>query len=277
MRGVDRPSRAAMRLAFWSLLLCAGGTRTACTQPSFSLLPEAPLFPTLRADGLEHQLSLSTILDNREWIGDIGVAVPLLRFSDSSYILQTGAAGTVFSRLLKTPGHISVITLDYRVDFPLELAVPSGIWRLGYGHISGHFADDGVALFGPRQRNVVKDYLLGGYARIWKGLGGTSYVQAQWNYHNLPYADKRWMLQVGFNSTDFRTSGWLALYAAGDIKWKEEAAWGSTRSLQVGVVVSGSSARKVRLAYTWRSGLDDRGQFFESAGTLNLISLIVGW
>jgi hypothetical protein len=152
-----------------------------------------------------------------------------------------------------------------------------GTIRFGYGHMSSHFADDGVRLLVPLQRNVVKDYLLMGFARTEHSIGATVYGVVQWNYHALPYADKHWMIQFGMNSVDVPLSRWLSAYAAGDVKIREDVSWGTTRSIQFGISLAGVSSRVIRIAYTLRSGFDERGQFFDIRTTFNLLSIGLAW
>jgi hypothetical protein len=249
----------------------------ATAQYALTFLPSSPLFPSLRADGIEHQLSLSKIAENREWIGVIGGTVPAARYQDSSTVFQAGIAASVFTGLMKTPGHIYVLTLDYRVDFPLELMCAAGLFQFGYGHVSSHFADDGLSVLNVPRRHVVKDYLRTALARTEGLLGGTVYAVAQWNYHALPVSDKHWMIQLGINSLDFPICNGVGIYAAADIKWREEVSWGTTQSLQLGVALSGVSTRSVRFALTFRSGYDERGQFYDMRNTLTLLSIGVGW
>jgi hypothetical protein len=274
-RGMSLIPRPALR----ACCVLVGVLLATCAHAQFSVsfLPGSSFFPSLRADGLEHQLSLSKITDDREWIGVVGGSVPVLRYADSLTGVQVGTAASVFSRILKTPGHISVLTLDYRIDIPVEVRTTMGSFQIGYGHVSSHFADDGVDLLAPSRRNVVKDYLRAGYARAERSLGGTVYGIIQWNYHSLPSSDKHWMVQVGMNSADIPLSGALSAYVAGDVKIREDVSWGSTRSIQLGVSLAGGASRVLRFAYTWRGGFDERGQFFDSRANLNMLSIGLAW
>jgi hypothetical protein len=268
-----------MRARILQALICSAFMLavSGSAQPALTLLPGDPMFPSLRADGLEHRLSLAKNLENREWTGVIGGVVPIARYGDSTNAIQAVIAASVFNDILKTPGHISVLTIDYRVDFPIEYRSPIGSFRLGYGHVSCHLADDGVVLLNLPRRNVVKDYLQAAFARHEPVFALTWYTLAQWNYHILPIPDKHWMVQFGLNSDDYALTEYLGLYAAGDVKLREEVGWGTTRSLQLGLWVSGGGSRRLRLAYTLRGGYEERGQFFDHAVNVSQISIGFQW
>jgi hypothetical protein len=250
---------------------------SAAAQPSVTLLPVDRLFPPFYADGLEHRLSLGKNLENREWAGIIGGEVPLARYGDSTSAVQAAVAATVFNSILKTPGHISVLTVDYRVDFPLEFRSRTGAFRFGYGHISCHLADDGVTILDLPRRNVVKDYLQASFARPEPALAITWYASAQWNYHILPIPDRHWNIQCGLNSDDYRLGEGFGCYAAADLKLREEVGWGSTRSVQAGFWLAGASGRRVRISYALRDGFEERGQLFDASVNRSQISVAFVW
>ncbi|HXG00162.1 MAG TPA: hypothetical protein VNL69_05215, partial [Bacteroidota bacterium] len=91
------------------------------TASAVRFFPPTKIFPLFTADGLAHQLSLSRVTENRDWIGAIGGSVPALQIELSGATLQASVAVTVFNRLVKTPGHLEVYTVDYKVDFPIDV------------------------------------------------------------------------------------------------------------------------------------------------------------
>lgn len=251
------------------LAAAAAPARPHTGDPEF--FPDSTLFPRLTADALEHQLSLSRITDNREWIGAIGGSVPLLAWGGAPR-LQAGAAATVVSRLVKTPGHITVMTVDYRVDFPLEAGLPPWVVRVAYGHRSAHYADDAIEQLGRRSVSAVKDYLSAGIA--WRPLDLPLHVYgaATWNYHNEPETDLPWELQTGGELRGPPVWNLLAPYAAADIKLKQEVGWGSTQSYEAGVRIAPGGRRGLRLAYTHRRGFEERGQVYRERVIMNILT-----
>jgi hypothetical protein len=234
------------------------------------VFPPAPLFPDTPADALAHQLSLSRLTDTREWIGAIGAAAPLLEWDGR---VQFGVGATVFSRLIKTPGHITVATVDYRVDFPVDLRFDSLRVRVAFGHVSCHYADDGIEQLGRRSISSVRDYLA--LTVAWMIPDGSFYAGATDNYHNEPLVDRRWHLQAGGEMTAWTIRPGLSLYGAVDLKVKQDVHWGSTQSYQVGFRLSAGGGRNLRVAYTHRRGFEERGQLFDQQTVMNLLGVYI--
>jgi hypothetical protein len=182
---------------------------------------------------------------------------------------------SIFNRIIKTPGHITVFTVDYRVDFPIDIAVGEYLFRFGYGHVSNHYADDGLEILGLRSINAVKDYLDAGIARRFSWRGSTVYAHVTWNYHNEPLREKHWTGQLGGSVDIVELTSWAVLYGAVDLKCKEEVNGGTTRSFQAGVELFRAEGRALRCAYTYRDGFEERGQLYAVSTTANLLSLFI--
>jgi hypothetical protein len=236
----------------------------------FRVLPPVPVFPDAPADGMAHQLSLSRITDTREWIGAIGLAAPLLQWGDD---VQIGAGATTFNRIIKTPGHIAVSTVDYRVDFPVDVRFDSLRLRAAYGHVSSHYADDGIEQLGKTSISSVRDYVL--LSGAWMFSSGHCYASATYNYHNEPVSGKPWHLQGGGEIALLAPVPWLTVYAAVDIKVKQEVAWGSTQSYQLGVRLFEAAGRSIRVSYTHRRGFEERGQVYDQQVIMNQVGVFL--
>lgn len=252
----------------------------ASSQPSdssaaFKVLPTWPVFPAFTADALSHQLSLSRVTDNSEWIGAIGVFRPVVEFRDHELRLQFGAGATVFSRLIKTPGHITVSTIDYKLDLPVDVRVGPFALRVGYGHISAHYADDGIERLGKKSISSVKDYVAVYAAYDVAPVRGYVYGGLQYSYHHEPEGGKPVQLQMGSELGHVALFSFLTLYGAVDIKVKQDVAWATTRSYQLGLRLSSSDTYAVRLAYTVRAGHEERGQVYDQSVTNHLVGLFV--
>jgi len=256
-------------------ILAAVAPCIASAQPVLEFFPKTRIFPLFTADALAHQLSLSRVTDNREWIGDVGGSWPLAEVSVSGADFQGSVGATIFNRLLKTPGHITVSTIDYKVDLPVDIRTPALSVRFGYGHISSHFADAGILILGYHDISSVKDYLLLAASRDVPLLGGNAYAAVYDVYHHLPEPENRWMIQAGGTFGNIPLSAWATLYGAIDVKWKEEVSWGTTQSFQAGVRLFTREGRDLRVCYTLRRGFEDRGQLYFVSTTANLISLVI--
>lgn len=237
--------------------------------------PPTKIFPLFTADGLAHQLSLSRVTENRDWIGAIGGSVPALQIELYGATLQASLAVTVFNRLVKTPGHLEVYTVDYKVDFPIDVRFEQFALRVGLGHISCHFADDAIELYGKRSIQHVNDYVTVAGAYDLPLIGGYVYAGTNYSYGTQPIQHRPWLLQAGAQFGNVNVHEVVSLYGAVDVKVKQETGWGSTRSIQVGARLFPDEPRGVRFAYTVRMGFEDRGQFYLNTTTLNLLSIFI--
>ena len=256
-----------------AILVSAVSTPSTSQESPVTFFPSQKIFPVFTADALSHQLSISRVTDNRDWIGTIGASLPLTQAMYPPLVLQLTTAATVFSRLTKTPGHVTVVSVDYRVDFPVDVRIREWVVRVAYGHLSSHYADDGIEQLGKVSIPAVKDYIDLGIARDVPAVGGFVYISSQFNYHNEPRADKKWILQWGGEFGNINISDGMRVYGAVDLKVKEEVGWGTTRSYQVGVKTFERNARALRIALTHRSGFEERGQLFDQVAVANLVSL----
>lgn len=259
----------------WLAALFATVSGTAEGQTGVELFPGRRIFPLFRADALAHQLSLSRVTDNREWIGVIGGQVPIVQFAEEDFTAQIGVGASVFNRIIKTPGHITVYTVDYRVDIPVDFEFPAFALRVGFGHISNHYADDGIEILQSHSINAVKDYVQADVARKVALIGGEVYAGFTYNYHAEPLRDRRWIVQVGSNFGNYPLASWVNVYGAIDLKVKEEVRWGTTQSYQIGFMTAPKGDYALRLAYTFRTGFEERGQLYDRSVSANLVTLYI--
>jgi hypothetical protein len=258
------------------ILLSSVFTFPAFAQTGFEFFPGRPIYPTYRADALAHQLSLSKIADNKEWIGVIGGELPLALYSWSNSRAEGVAGASVFSRIIKTPGHVVVSTVDYRIDFSLDANLSDILLRVGWGHISSHFADDAIENLGAHSINSLKDYVQIGVSHFVGCIHGSPYCQVLYCYHREPLPDRHWIFQFGSDFGDIPITSWMNVYSAFDIKLKEETGWGSTQSYQLGFLFFSGEHGNIRLSYTYRTGYEERGQFYDRITHDNLITLTLG-
>jgi hypothetical protein len=239
--------------------------------------PGTKIFPMFTADGLSHQLSLSRVTDNREWIGAVGGSIPVAQLNLQQATLQGSVAVTVFNRLIKTPGHLTVYTIDYKVDFPVDIRFSEFSMRAAVGHISCHFADDALELLGKKSIQHANDYVSLAGAYDVQLIQGYVYAGFNYSYGTQPIPNRPWLLQIGADVAHIKLHEEVSLYGAIDVKVKEEVGWGSTRSFQLGLRLFPRLNYRLRLAYTLRIGYADRGQFYLNHETLNLISAFIDY
>lgn len=237
--------------------------------------PARKIFPLFTADGLAHQLSLSRVTENREWIGAVGGSIPLVQANIGGTPLQASVAVTIFNRLIKTPGHLEVFTVDYKVDFPFDIRFSDLALRIAVGHISCHFADDAIEIYGRKSIQHVNDYITLAASYDISEIGGYVYGGFNYSYGTQPVQNKPWLLQAGAHLGNIPLHTEITAYAALDVKFREETGWGSTQSYQIGVRLFPRLRYGLRLAYTLRTGFEERGQFYLTKATNNLISAFI--
>ncbi|MDH3253326.1 MAG: DUF1207 domain-containing protein [Ignavibacteria bacterium] len=242
------------------------------TATQIQYLPGTKIFPLFTADARAHQFSLSKITEKREWIGAVGASVPVIQLDVSNVSVQASVAATIFNRLIKKPGHLEVYTIDYKVDFPVDIRIARLALRVAAGHISCHFADDAIELYGERSIQHVNDYITLAAAYDVAAIQGYLYAGANYSYGTQPIPNKPWLLQAGGDVGNIALNEFLSVYGAIDLKIKEEVGWGSTRSFQIGCKLFPRSQHQLRIAYTLRMGFEERGQFYLKKETVNLIS-----
>ena len=237
--------------------------------------PGTKLFRPFTADALSHNISVSRIIDNRDWIGTIGASVPLLTVHPPGAAeLQLSVAVTTFNRLIKPPG-LTVYTIDYKVDIPVDFRMGDLALRFAFGHYSCHFVDDGIEIIGKRSIQSMKDDLWMGVTYDVPPLGGHVYAAGFYFYNNYPMRDAHWQFQGGVEMGNLPVTDFATAYAAIDVKLKQEVHWGTTRSLQLGFHLFQRKNYGLRVAYTLRQGYDERGQFFDRIENANMISMFI--
>ena len=266
------PFNKRYTLLFLILITLTGNGSAQEDSAVVQFFPGRKIFPRFTADGLSHGLSLSRVTENREWIGAVGGSIPVLQLNIRDATMQGSVAVTIFNRLIKTPGHLTVYTVDYKVDFPIDIRFSDLALRAAVGHISCHFADDAIEILGKRSIQHVNDYVTLAAAYDIPQILGYVYAGCNYSYATQPVPHKPWLLQIGADVAHVALHEDISVYAALDLKVREEVGWGSTRSIQVGFRLFPRMNYQLRLAYTLRMGYEDRGQFYLNRETLNLVS-----
>jgi hypothetical protein len=240
----------------------------------FSVFPQKRLFPRLLADGTAHQTGINKDLLTRQWIGHIGGMRPVVQVTFCGRAVQAGIGATVHTSILREPGVLQVVTADFSVDFPVDISLSDAfVLRTGYGHFSAHLVDDGIEILQKQSVNYAKDFitLLGSFAL--PVIGGHVYGGGFWDFHSLPEESKHWRVQCGLEAGNVLLWPEVRLYAAIDIKLKSEVAWQSTQSYQLGFKFFERNDSALRIAYTYRTGIDDRGQFYREKSDFSLVGV----
>jgi len=272
-------------LFVWGILsgIVTGCASTAAAQQEDStthskstvLFPRERIFPKFLADGTVEQFSLAKDAMTRNIIGSIGGIQRLFQFTHSSgTIIQIGLGATVYGSFVRSPGQLQVVTADFYVDVPLEFRFSDRFaLRTGWGHYSAHLADDGIEQLSLTSINYAKDYIPLFAAYDILPISVTMYGGIRFDYYTIPEVNAHTLFQVGIQGGDIAVFSIGHIYGAVDIKIRSEVNWGTTQSYQVGLKFLEQGTRCFRFAYTYRTGIDDRGQFYQNRRTVSLVGV----
>lgn len=242
---------------------------------SVSFLPQSKLVPSLTASGTEHRISYNKQLTRGTIIGSMGGIFPLANISIRNYFCQVSAASSVYTSLQSAGVKFKVTNVDFFVDIFFDIPVsPETVFRTGWGHTSHHLADDAVGP-GIVPINYARDYYSFYAVQTLPFIAGTAYAGVQWTYSFLIDRNigRKILPQAGGEINFFPLTHDLTVYGALDLKLHGERRYGSTQSYQVGMKTETASKRAARIAYTYRTGVDERGQFYDRRNDLHLIGL----
>lgn len=276
-----------MRLTFIcaSVLLCLCYTLSvADDETNAILLPKTHVMPLWSANSTAHRISAAKMFENNNYIGSMGGAFPLVSVSRGDKVIQASIASTLYTQLVRPPGHLQVVNVDFFVDLFFDVLVAENVVvRFGPGHTSQHLTDDALELLHyPPSINYVRDY--------WQLFGCYQIPQFQGNlyggfYYNYKFktqdfdpntpddAANRMIYEFGGEIAPVRLAPSVFIYTGLDLKLRGEASFGASQNYQVGVKYSNSDGRTVRFAFNHRAGLEERGQFFLQHNTFNTFAL----
>lgn len=239
------------------------------------LFPLNRIFPKFYADGSVEQFSLAKDAMTRRIVGSIGGIQRLVQLTHpSGTLIQLGLGATVYGSFIRSPGQLQVITADFYVDIPVEVRF-SGRFalRTGWGHYSAHLVDDGIEQLSLASINYAKDYIPLFAAYEIPSIALTVYGGARFDYFTIPERNAHTLYQVGIQGGDLPVLSLGRLYGAIDIKIRSEVNQGTTQSYQVGLKFLEQGTSGFRFAYTYRTGIDDRGQFYQNRTTVSLVGV----
>lgn len=219
-------------------------------------------------------MSFNKDLHTRLLLGSIGGLERILQLQNEDVTLQFCIGASVKGTFVKTPSVLQVVTADFFVDLPIECQVSNNLlFRTGWGHHSGHFADDGIEILKLSSVNYAKDYIpLFGAYKV-DAIGGFFYGGARLDYYTIPEKGKNWILQWGAEGGNWEIYNGIRLYGTFDIKARSEVAWATTQSYQIGAKFLEHELNAVRIAYTFRTGIADQGQFYTERVDLSLLGM----
>ena len=242
-----------------------------------TLIPDTRFIPSFTASGTEHRISYAKYLTNESFFAGLGGSFPaaIVRYKRIECLITV--SGTVYTTLASSGVKFQVTNADYYADVTFDIPVSDAtVLRFGSGHTSHHLVDDAVIALGTaRVLNYARDYLqffAVENAPVIRGFvyGGTYYSHS---FLINTHRDGQFLFQAGADGGNFPLFHPLELYGAADIKFRSEVNYGSTQSFQIGVRAKKENFRAIRLAYTFRTGMDERGQFYDQRTANHSIGL----
>jgi hypothetical protein len=235
---------------------------------SVQLLPEEKLVQPWSADPTAHRISGIKSFSTELFYAGFGGVLPAVTLRMDSLLFQASVAATVYSSLTFSTEHIFALTTDYFVDGFFDTKINhQWILRLGFGHTSHHLTDDAPRKYaGITSLNYARDYVSAGAVYSLPKQSSFMYVMAYYNFRFKisPEQYKVFTIQSGGEVSLFQWSQSCQAYAGVDLKLRGELNFGSTQNLQIGIKFTGGHGQTIRIAMNYRSGLEDRGQFYSN-------------
>lgn len=245
-------------------------------QNSFlTVLPEKKLVPSFTASGTQHRISYNKQLTREIFIGSMGGVFPVADVHVNNLLCQISAASSIYTSLQNAGIKYKVTNVDFYVDlfFDVPISVAS-ILRFGWGHTSHHLADDAVVP-GISPLNYARDYYDLFLVQTVGEINGFVYGGVYWNYSFLINSNigRKILPEFGGETTIGTLYQSVAVYGAVDVKFHGELNYGTTQSYQIGIKSENQNFRAVRCAYTFRTGVEDRGQFYYLRNSLHTLGV----
>lgn len=261
------------------LLLCF------CTTALFSgdfdslitFLPKQKYVATFTANGNEHRISYNKLLNQKSLIGSMGGIFPMANIHLGELEAQLSIASSIYTFLNSAGLRFQVVNVDFFVDMYADVKFsPSATARIGWGHTSQHLVDDAFESLGyTKSINYARDFyqlFLIHQAPIIKGF---VYAGTYYNYSFLidKRIDGKFLWEAGSEFLNIPIYNKILFYSAVDIKLRSELVYGSTQSYQIGFKIQNELLSAIRIAYTYRTGIEERGQFYNQRNTYHTIGL----
>jgi hypothetical protein len=236
-----------------------------------TLLPEKKLVPSFTASGTQHRISYNEQLTRGIFIGSMGGIFPVADIRYHNLLCQISAASSIYTSLQNAGIKFKVTNVDFYVDIFFDIPISEeSVLRTGWGHTSHHLADDAIVP-GLSPINYARDYYELFFVHRIHALNGFVYGGLYWNYSFLINSNigRKLLPEFGGESTIGTLYQSITIYTAIDFKFRGELHYGATQSYQIGIKSENQYFRAVRLAYTFRTGVEDRGQFYNLRNSLH--------
>jgi hypothetical protein len=261
------------------LVLCC------CTTALFSsdldslitFLPKQKYVSAFTANGNEHRISYNKLMNRNSLIGSMGGIFPMADIHFEGLDAQVSIASSIYTFLNSAGIRFQVVNVDFFVDMYADIKLSSSTTtRIGWGHTSQHLVDDAFESLGyTKSVNYARDFYQCFLIHQIPFIKGFVYGGTYYNFSFL--IDKRidgeFLWEAGSEFLNVPIYGRVNFYSAIDIKLRSELAYGATQSYQAGLKLQNESLSAMRLAYTYRTGIEERGQFYNQRNHYHTIGM----
>ena len=257
--------------------LCSITSSAGNLDSLITFLPKDKFVSTFTANGNEHRISYNKLLNRNSLIGSMGGIFPVANVNFNGTESQISLASSIYTYLNSAGIRFQVVNVDFFVDVYVDIKLSSTtVGRIGGGHTSQHLSDDAFESLGfTKSVNYARDYYQCFLIQHIPHIKGFVYGGFYHNYSFLinKRIDGEFLFQAGSEFFNVSVYQDIYFYSAVDLKLRSELAYGSTQSYQVGMKIQNNSLNTIRCAYTFRTGIEDRGQFYDQRNKYHLIGL----
>lgn len=243
-----------------------------------TFVPDTSFVPSFTADGTAHRLSYAKHLASGAFFAGLGGSFPAVIVRYQGFECLVTVSGTVYTTLANSGVKFQVTNADYFADVTFDVPVAEGTMvRFGSGHTSHHLVDDAVLAPGGAARviNYARDYYQMFVVKSVPLLHGFAYGGMYYDHSYLVNIrdDGKFLFQFGADGGNLPLIHSLSLYGAIDVKFRSAVNYRTTQSYQIGIRSKNDNHRGARIAYTYRTGMEERGQFYNQRITIQSIGL----
>ena len=243
-----------------------------------TLFPDEEFIRSFSADARAHRMSVENILFSKDLRASMGAKVPVFGINLDGTTAQTSLGASVHFELHPV-GQAQIVSNDYYIDFLiLDVLLMKGHFaRFVMGHTSHHLSDNWYERLQfstsvRYSRDYVKVFYIYDCDRASQYYLGVDYAYIFTIGQKIA---KPWTFQAGGEIELAKIYDSIRLYGAADSKIRQESQFAATTTVQIGAKMPMRQFQSIRLAYQYRFGLDERGQFFPQHRRLHTIGLYI--
>ncbi|MHB1050664.1 MAG: DUF1207 domain-containing protein [Bacteroidota bacterium] len=223
-------------------------------------------------------MNVENILFSKDLRASMGTQIPVFGINLKGTTAQASLGASVHFELHPV-GQAQIVSNDYYIDFLiLDVSlIKDHFARFVIGHTSHHLSDNWYerlqfATSVRYSRDYVKLLYIYNNESKYLFYFGVDYAYIFTIGQKL---SKPWTIQAGGEVPLMIVFESIQLYSAADTKIRQEAGFAATNTIQFGAKMPVRQFQTVRLAYQYRFGLDERGQFFPQHRRLHTIGLYI--